>query len=97
VPRGVDVPPLDRKRIWEFKGTGRIKEGSMVSGGDVFATCFENNLFDEHKILLPPRVQGKVTYIAPDGNYNLDDKVIEVHYHFNIPRLNTTIKKQNME
>jgi hypothetical protein len=27
----------------------------------------------------------------------LDDKVIEVHYHFNIPRLNTTIKKQNME
>lgn len=54
VPRGVDVPPLDRSRVWEFRG-GKLKEGSMVSGGDVFGTCFENNLFDEHKILLPPR------------------------------------------
>jgi V-type H+-transporting ATPase subunit A len=52
----------------------------MVSGGDVFGTCFENNLFDEHKILLPPRVQGKVSYIAPDGNYTLDDQIIEIEY-----------------
>lgn len=52
----------------------------MVSGGDVFGTCFENNLFDEHKILLPPRVQGKVSYIAPDGNYTLDDQIIEVFF-----------------
>ena len=50
----------------------------MIFGGDIYASVFENNLFDEHKIMLAPRVQGRVTYIAPDGNYTLSDKVIEV-------------------
>jgi V-type H+-transporting ATPase subunit A len=80
VPRGVDVPPLNNEKLWEFKANPKIQVGSMVSGGDVFATVFENNLFYEHKIMLAPRVQGKVTYIAPDGNYTLLDKVIEVEY-----------------
>jgi V-type H+-transporting ATPase subunit A len=33
-----------------------MKEGTMVSGGDIYGAVFENNLFDEHKIMLPPRV-----------------------------------------
>lgn len=80
VPRGVDVPPLDEDRVWEFRPLSKIKEGSMVSGGDIYGAVFENNLFDEHKILLPPRVQGKVTYVAPEGSYTLKDKIIEVEY-----------------
>ena len=39
----------------------------MVTGGDILGGCFENNLFDEHRIILPPRAKGKITYIAPDG------------------------------
>lgn len=76
----MDVPPLDYSKIWEFKANPKLQVGSMVSGGDVIGTVFENNLFDEHKILLPPRTQGKISYMAPDGNYTLEDKVIEVEF-----------------
>lgn len=80
VPRGVDIPPLDQDRVWDFKPLNSIKVGSMISGGDIYGSVFENNLFDEHKLLTAPRVQGRVTYIAPEGNYTLKDKIIEVEY-----------------
>jgi len=56
VPRGVDIPSLDQDRVWDFKPNSRIKVGSMISGGDIYGSVFENNLFDEHKILTGPRV-----------------------------------------
>ena len=80
VPRGVDVPPLDMDRQWEFKPSSKIKVDTMVSGGFIYGHVFENNLFDEHKIMLPPRAKGKITYIAPEGTYTLKDKIIEVEY-----------------
>lgn len=44
VPKGVDVPSLDAKRLWEFRPTG-IKEGDILSQGDIFGTVYENSLF----------------------------------------------------
>lgn len=80
VPRGVDVPPLDMDRKWNFIPNKKVTEGSMVSGGLIYGHVFENNLFDEHKIMLPPRAKGKITYIAEEGTYTLADKVIEIEY-----------------
>lgn len=54
--------------------------GGLVSGGDILGTCFENNLFDEHRIILPPKAKGKITYMAPEGSYTVTDKIIEVEY-----------------
>lgn len=34
----------------------------------------------EHKIMLPPNVRGTVTYIAPEGMYNIEEEVIEVDF-----------------
>jgi V-type H+-transporting ATPase subunit A len=42
-------------RDWEFHPSPKVKVGSMVGGGDIYGQVFENNLFDEHKIMLPPR------------------------------------------
>jgi V-type H+-transporting ATPase subunit A len=69
---------MDRK--WNFVPNPKVKEGSMVSGGLIYGHVFENNLFDEHKIMLPPRAKGKITYLAPEGIYTLADKVIEVEF-----------------
>jgi len=52
----------------------------MLTGGDILGTCWENNLFDEHRILLPPRAKGKVVNIAMDGDYTVNEKVIELEY-----------------
>lgn len=80
VPRGSGIPALDQDRIWEFKPLNSVKVGSMISGGDIYGSVFENNLFDDHKVLIDPRAQGRVTYIAPEGNYTLKDKLLEVEH-----------------
>lgn len=77
MPKGVDVPSLNPKKLWEFKPSG-IKEGDILSQGDIFGTVYENSLFSEHSILVPPKCKGKVTYVAPAGEYNIHEEVLEL-------------------
>ena len=42
--------------------------------------CFENTLFDTHRILVPPKLKGKLTYIALEGDYNILETVAELEY-----------------
>ncbi|CAK89466.1 unnamed protein product (macronuclear) [Paramecium tetraurelia] len=74
----MNISALDHDRIWEFKPSSNFKEGKLIYGGDIYGSVFENNLFDEHKIMVNPLVQGRVTYIAPEGNYTLKDNILEV-------------------
>jgi V-type H+-transporting ATPase subunit A len=84
IPRGINVPALDLKRAWEFNHptgkNGAFKVGDLISGGDIFGIVPENNLI-EHRIMLPPNARGRITYIAPPGEYNLRDKVIELEFN----------------
>ncbi len=48
-----------------------FRVGSHVSGGDIYGNVRENNLITKHKIMLPPKGMGTVTYIAPPGNYTI--------------------------
>jgi V-type H+-transporting ATPase subunit A len=77
IPRGIDVPALDQSKLWAFKPTS-VKRGDMITGGDVFGVVYENGLFKEHKIMVPPKISGRVMSIAPAGNYKLSDTVLEV-------------------
>jgi vacuolar-type H+-ATPase catalytic subunit A/Vma1 len=52
----------------------------MLTAGDIYGTVFENNLFSEHKIMVPPRAKGRVTRIAERGNYTIDDKILTLEY-----------------
>ena len=36
IPRGINVPALDRKRKWDFTPVAGLKLGDHVTGGDVF-------------------------------------------------------------
>lgn len=78
IPRGVAVPALDSDIAWEFSPTG-FKVGDRITGGDIYGVVKENSLMD-HKVMLPPNARGTVTYIAPAGNYTVDDEVIEVEF-----------------
>lgn len=79
IPRGVNAPALSRTTKWKFT-PGSFKVGDHITGGDIFGTVFENSLIEDHKILLPPRARGKVTWIAPAGEYTVDHKVLEVEF-----------------
>lgn len=52
----------------------------MVTGGDLIGTCFESNLFDEHRIMIPPKVKGKIVFAASEGMYTIEDEIFEVEY-----------------
>lgn len=45
--------------------------GSHITGGDIYGMVFENSLI-KHKIMLPPRNRGTVTYVAPPGQYDVN-------------------------
>jgi len=53
IPRGINVPNLDRDKIWEFTRNTECKVGDQVSGGDVIGHVYENKILFEHKILIP--------------------------------------------
>jgi len=74
VPRGIDVQPLDHTKVWTFK-PGDIRPGDPVSGGYVIGSVQENDLID-HKIMIPPRMTGRVKSIVPPGDYTLDDVIL---------------------
>lgn len=78
IPRGVAVPALDKDILWEFQPK-KIGEGDLITGGDLYATVFENSLM-QHHVALPPDAMGKITYIAPPGQYSLQDTVLELEF-----------------
>lgn len=63
VPKGVDVPCLTRDVRWTFTPNPGVKEGGPVTGGDVLGTVYENEIMDNHRILVPPNVYGTVTKV----------------------------------
>ena len=77
IPRGIDVIALDMDKLWSFTPANNYTVGSIISGGDVFGMVQENELI-QHSIMLFPRKQGRITWIAPAGNYNLKQDVIEI-------------------
>ncbi|QLG74266.1 hypothetical protein HG535_0G01500 [Zygotorulaspora mrakii] len=82
IPRGVNTPALSREIKWQFT-PGTYKVGDHITGGDIFGTVFENSLIENHKILLPPRARGTITWLAPAGEYTVDEKILEVEFDGN--------------
>ena len=60
LPRGVEVPALDREKKWAF--TPAVQPGTRVVGGDVLGTVRETESI-LHKIMLPPRMKGTIVSI----------------------------------
>jgi len=75
IERGVDVPSLPKDKKWTFKPTAR--EGQMVKGGDIIGEVEETSSIT-HRIMVPPNVEGKLTMIAPQGEYTVLDDIAEV-------------------
>lgn len=69
IKRGVEVDNLNRDRKWEYRPFPGLKAGDMVTGGDIFGIVRENGLFREHRIMVPPRVSGRVVSLKGAGNH----------------------------
>jgi V/A-type H+-transporting ATPase subunit A len=78
------VTALNREKKWAFKPTAKV--GAKLIGGDILGTVQETDLV-EHRVMVPIGVSGKLTKIAPAGNYTIvndiatieaDGKTVEV-------------------
>merc|ERR1712032_1460711 len=77
VPRGIDVPNLDREKQWPFTPQN-VKVGDLITGGDIVGIVRENGLFKNHAIMVPPNVNGRVKKVSSAGQYKIEDTVVEV-------------------
>lgn len=84
IERGVIPPALDRKKKWQFIPT--IKEGDQVLGGDILGYVAETSLV-EHKILVPPKIQGIIKSVVPEGDYAVTEPVAEVKTEENTEKI----------
>ncbi len=60
IPLGIDVPKLNRDKIWHFKPT--LKVGDQVVGGDIIGEVKETSSVI-HKIMVPPNISGVIVKI----------------------------------
>jgi V/A-type H+-transporting ATPase subunit A len=74
ITRGVTVYSLDRTKKWKFTPTA--EEGKEVTGGDILGVVPETKVI-EHKILVPPRIKGKLLAIK-EGEFTVTDSIARV-------------------
>lgn len=78
IPKGVNCPALSKTMHWDYTPL-HAKVGSHVTGGDLYGLVHENTLV-KHKLIVPPRAKGTIKYIAPAGNYTVDDTMLELEF-----------------
>ena len=72
ITRGIQVPALDRERLWDFTPTAAV--GAAVTGGDVLGTVPETPSV-LHRIMVPVGVTGTVEWLAEAGSYNITQPI----------------------
>jgi len=75
IGRGIDCRALASEKKWHFKPSG--KNGEEVSGGDILGEVQEKEFF-VHKIMVPPTINGKIDFIAEEGDYTIDEIIAKI-------------------
>ena len=75
ITRGINVPALNREKKWEFVPVARL--GDKLGPGDVLGTVQETSAI-LHKIMVPNRVQGEITWVIGQGEYTVDEVVAKI-------------------
>lgn len=75
IGRGIRLTPLYRKEHWNF--TPVVEAGIQVKGGQIIGTVPET-MAVEHRVMIPPGISGKLTWIAPARPYTIDETIAKV-------------------
>jgi V/A-type H+/Na+-transporting ATPase subunit A len=78
IKRGTKTAALQKNKMWQFNP--KVDVGNKVISGDIVGTVQESELI-EHRILVPPNVQGKIVEIAKQGEYTIEDTIAIVDFN----------------
>lgn len=54
-----------------------------MSAGDVVGNVIENELVNNHKIMVPPNARGKLKSLVQEGDYSIPDKIFDLEFEGN--------------
>ena len=94
ISEGSQVDAIDTKVKWDV--TMLIKEGDVVTAGEIFATCQETSVI-EHRSMIPNGVHGVAKNVKPSGSYTVNHVLAvvedeETGKQTEIARIHTVIK-----
>ena len=69
------ITSISREKKWAF--TPKVTIGDTISTGDIVGVVQETDLI-EHRSLVPHNLSGKVTKIAPKGDYTITEPIITI-------------------
>ncbi|MCM8882849.1 MAG: V-type ATP synthase subunit A [Candidatus Thiodiazotropha sp.] len=77
IPRGLSPLPLDREKLWHFSPTENLEPNMPIIGGARLGVVQETETV-EHRIIVPPNIEGELIELAPEGDYNLEETIGQV-------------------
>jgi len=75
IARGEKPPPLDTAKRWPFEPRATV--GADVTEGQTLGEVVESGLV-HYRILVPPRVGGRLTWLADAGEYTIEERIAVV-------------------
>ena len=75
ITRGIEVPALPREKVWDWTPLAEV--GQKVEGGDFLGSVPETAVV-LHKIMVPVGLKGTVEWVAPAGQYTIQDTVVRL-------------------
>jgi len=75
ITRGVRVSALNREKKWHFQP--KVKVGDKVGTCSILGVVQETYLI-EHRIIVPPDVEGEITFIIEEGDYTIEQIMAKV-------------------
>lgn len=75
IDEGIGLISIDEEKKWSVKFL--IKEGEDIKEGQIFAQVEETSLIT-HKLLIPPEINGRVTWVNSDGEYNIEEVLLVI-------------------
>jgi V/A-type H+-transporting ATPase subunit A len=75
IGRGIRLTPLHRRTPWSF--TPLMEKGMSVSSGSILGSVPESGMII-HKVMVPPGINGRISWIAPAGDYTIDASIARI-------------------
>ncbi len=73
IAEGIGLISIDTEEEWRVDFT--VNVGDVLKSGAFFGEVQETSLI-KHRVMIPPNVEGTVTWVKPSGRYNIEEEVL---------------------
>ena len=75
IPEGIGLISIDEEKLWDVELM--VKVGDILEGGQIYGRVQETSLI-EHRLIVPPGVTGRVSFVEKNGSYNIERVLVRL-------------------